>query len=82
MIIQKNHAVLLSLAFVIVTFTGCETTSTTVVDARTGQPLEGTRVRESHGRVTYTDAGGYAMRTNGTAARVSRDGYRSVDIAP
>jgi len=59
-------------------FAGCETTHTTVVDARSGRPLGGARIAQSDGTVVYTNDHGTVERTVGTTAQVSRPGYRSV----
>ncbi|MEA3207387.1 MAG: hypothetical protein QOE70_444 [Chthoniobacter sp.] len=77
---KRTCVVWLSVAVAGAFVTGCESTTTTVVDARSGRPLAGTRVTESDGTVRYTDAQGSTERTAGTTARVTRSGYRSVDM--
>lgn len=63
-----------------VLLTGCETTNTTVVNARTGRPVAHAKIEQSDGTVRYTDAEGNAMRTSGTTATVHHAGYRSAEI--
>ncbi len=62
--------------------TACESTTTTVVDGRTGRPLPGSRVVDADGTVHSTDMQGSVERGSGTGAHVSRAGYHSVTLNP